>query len=463
MCFNLKIEVFLKYSILIVIGLTFQTSSAQKIWKTLAPQYQWNESYNASIARFPFDDIDQHTPFQNWALGNKWEKPFPDQTSQRFYMPSLLPYLNYNRVQGLEASVVAYYKLNDQTSLKGLVNYGFTDGVFRPQFELRHRTNKQNTFNVQVGNDLIQFNRSPAIVARANTINNLLYDQNFAHLYASDYIAVSHYYQSKKKTALKVKNKLSYNRNWSVQNNSQRYLFGSDFKGSFQSNKISPLGIPLGAFTQIEQLSHELILQLAGNNNQKTYFNHFGFYLNATIPIQDAKIHQTNDQGQGVINESFKSYLQWSFQHKQLIEINPLGPFKSFVQWGGFVKNSSLPYTALKHFNGNETAVMRGSYLEVFALLPYYDLSTDGLYFQSHFEQNFKGNLIDQIPLLNTLKLHSIVSFKSLITKNRSPYHEIGIGFGNIGLKAAKIFRIDFFKSLFNGRVNSGIRVGLVY
>ena len=161
--------------------------------------------------------------------------------------------------------------------------------------------------------------------------------------------------------------------------------------------------------------------------------------------------------------EIYKPYVNWSFQHKQMIETTALGSFKSFVQVGGFIRSSELPFTDLKHFNGNETSVMRGSYLEVFGLLPYYEFSTNGHYLQGHFEQNFKGFLWQKLPFLKKLNLHTIVSFKTLYTQGRNPYQEFAIGLGNIGIGRTKILRVDFFKSLHKHEMNAAVRVGLVY
>jgi len=106
---------------------------------------------------------------------------------------------------------------------------------------------------------------------------------------------------------------------------------------------------------------------------------------------------------------------------------------------------------------------MRGAYLEVFGLLPYYEFSTNGKYLQGHLEHNFKGFLWQKLPLIKVLNLHTIVSLKTLYTQGRNPYKELAIGLGNIGIGKTKILRVDFFKSLRKQEVNTAIRFGLVY
>jgi hypothetical protein len=68
---------------------------------------------------------------------------------------------------------------------------------------------------------------------------------------------------------------------------------------------------------------------------------------------------------------------------------------------GTFLKTKEIPFVDFKHFNGNETLVVRGPYLEVFHLLPYYMLSTDSSFATLHLEHNFQGQLIKYIPILS--------------------------------------------------------------
>jgi hypothetical protein len=342
------------------------------------------------------------------------------------------------------------------------LNYGFYDRVFRPTLVLRKDFNPQHTLTLKAGNELRQFNQSPAIVPRANSINNLFFLNNYAKLYASRFFALSHYYSEKKQFNFKLKNNLSLVENSAAYNSPNTYLFHPNRPQEKEINTISPSGISYGGFNSISQIEHELVVQFGRENTSNTYFSHLGIAIKSSVPLNNPQLLHINDSATN-IRKIYKPYTHWSLQHKQLIVFGDLGQFKSFVQLGGFIKNSALPFTDLKHFNGNETSVMRGAYLEVFGLLPYYKFSTNGNYLQGHLEHNFKGGLWQKIPLLKILDFHTIVSFKTLYTQGRNPYQELAIGLGNIGVGKTRILRVDLFKSLHKQEVNTAIRVGLVY
>lgn len=435
----------------------------QKIAKTLAPQYQWEYSYSAALPSTPFDSLGPRTPFQNWALGYAWEKPFPDRSNKKFYLSPIFPQINFNRVQGFEASLIANFKINPHAFLKATLNYGFYDRVFRPTLALRKDFNPQHTLTLQAGNELRQFNQSPAIVPRANSINNLFFLNNYAKLYDSRFFVLSHFYSGKKQFNFKLKNNLSLVENSAAYNSPNTYLFHPNRPLEKEMNQISPSGISYGGFNSISQIEHELVVQFGRENTSNTYFSHLSIAIKSSVPLNNPELLHINESSANNIRKIYKPYTHWSLQHKQLIVFSDLGQFKSFVQLGGFIKNSALPFTDLKHFNGNETSVMRGAYLEVFGLLPYYEFSTNGNYLQGHLEHNFKGGVWQKIPLLKTLDFHTIVSFKTLYTQGRNPYQELAIGLGNIGVGKTKILRVDFFKSLHKQEVNTAIRIGLVY
>ncbi len=435
----------------------------QKLAKTLAPQYQWEYSYSAALSSSPFDSLRPRTPFQNWALGYAWEKPFPDRSNKKFYLSPILPQINLNRVQGFETSIIANFKINPHTFLKATLNYGFSDRIFRPTLALRKDFNPQHTLTLKAGNELRQFNKSPAIVPRANSINNLFFRNNYAKLYAKNFLSLTHYFKGKKTHDFKLKNNFSLTENSAVYNSENTYLFKSNEIVEKEINDISPNGISFGGFNSISQIEHELVVQFGRENTSKTYFSHLGIAIKNNVPLNNPELLYINESSVNDIRKIYKPYTYWSLQHKQLIVFSDLGHFKSFVQLGGFIKNSALPFTDLKHFNGNETSVMRGAYLEVFGLLPYYEFSTNGKYLQGHLEHNFKGGLWQKIPLIKVLDFHTIVSFKTLYTQGRNPYQELAIGLGNIGIGKTKILRVDFFKSLHKQEVNTAIRVGLVY
>ena len=117
-----------------------------------------------------------------------------------------------------------------------------------------------------------------------------------------------------------------------------------------------------------------------------------------------------------------------------------------------------------KHFNGNQTHIGTDeSYLNVFNLLPYYSHSTNDAYFEAHIEHNFKGYVMNKIPLLDRLQWNLVVGYHNISTPDYKPYHEFTAGFDNVGFGKFRLLRIDYVRSYQGGFQSDGIIFGLKF
>jgi len=131
---------------------------------------------------------------------------------------------------------------------------------------------------------------------------------------------------------------------------------------------------------------------------------------------------------------------------------------------GKFIDADNIAVVDYKHFNGNRTHIGQSErYLNNFNLLPYYTASTNDSYFESHFEYDDNGYVINKIPLLNLLKARLVVGGANLAIPERKPYNEFSIGLDDLGFGKFKIFRVDYVRSYRSGFLEDGGVFGLKF
>ncbi len=126
------------------------------------------------------------------------------------------------------------------------------------------------------------------------------------------------------------------------------------------------------------------------------------------------------------------------------IDLGRWGESALLWQGGTLLSDDYVSLAQLFHFDGNEIWFMpSGSYLHRFFALPYYDWSTRGPWVSLAAEHNFRGALLDRLPLLRKLHLETIVSMRYLHTAELPAYWEWGVGLGNLGFGLFRLFRVD--------------------
>lgn len=369
--------------------------------------------------------------------------------------------LSYNTVQGWNLdSGFSYTKFDEETgkytSLKSTFNYGFAEDRLRVNGSYYHRFNLQNYANISIsgGSSINQFNAAEPISKIVNSVSTLFFTNNFMKLYNKEYIEAM--YGQETINGLYVSGKIGYDNRRPLFNNTDYKLIKSDDMYS-SNDPLQPNNFASTPFT-----AHHLYKASIGARIR------FG---QKYISRPDRKITVSNDD-YPTINLNYQKAFAASNNYynydliQTVIEYNKTlgnkGDFGLRIKAGKFFNADNISFIDYKHFNGNQTHVnLDGNYLNSFGLLPYYSNSTNDAYLEMHVEHNFKGYVMNKIPLLNKLQWNLIGGFHQINVPNVKPYQEFSAGFDNIGFGKLRIFRISYVRAYQNGYQGDGFVFGI--
>lgn len=171
------------------------------------------------------------------------------------------------------------------------------------------------------------------------------------------------------------------------------------------------------------------------------------------------------------------NYSKLLFSYNQPLKLGKYGILDNTFEAGKIFGDAQL--SVLSPIPANQTYNLVPN---TFSLLNYYDFIADE-FLIGHFEHHFNGFLLNRVPMINKLKLRSLLTFRGVIGSidqnniaiNRSSiiydaptqmYYEYGMGVENIGFGNLRIFRIDcIWRSEFNNPNTTapkfGIRLGM--
>ena len=147
----------------------------------------------------------------------------------------------------------------------------------------------------------------------------------------------------------------------------------------------------------------------------------------------------------------------------QGLNVADKGRFDYNIKAGKFFNGDDIAFVDYQHFNGNQTQIGSGSYLNVFNNLPYYAASTNDSYLEMHAEHDFNGFLLGKVPLLKKLNFNLVIGAHALATPNNRPYQEYTVGLDNIGWGKFRFLRIDYLRSYQSGFQSDAILFGLKF
>ena len=368
--------------------------------------------------------------------------------------------LSFNTVQGWNLdSGFSFRKWDEKTGkftyISSTFNYGLAEDRLRVNGRYYHRFNNINNAAISVagGSAVSQFNSNEPISPFINSISTLFFKNNFMKLYNKEFAEIN--YGQELVNGIFINGKLSYENRHALFNNTDYAIVKSD--DIYTSND------PLQPFNDTSGFEKHSLFK--ANISTRIRFGQ------KYISRPDGKINIQNDKypvlsfayekGFGGTNTNYNyDFIAGRVDYNQTL--GNKGEFSANIRGGKFFNAENISFIDYKHFNGNQTHVnFRGNYLNAFNLLPYYTNSTKDAYLETHLEHNFKGYIMNKIPLLNKLQWNLVGGFHQINVPHTKPYQEFSIGFDNIGFGKFRFLRIDYVRAYQNGYQGDGVMFGL--
>ena len=379
--------------------------------------------------------------YEKWSLGFK----------------GLIDDFSFNTVQGFHTTLgVNYFKrLNDKGkwwNIGANVNYGFSEEKARPTFYFSRGWNNisRPVFYISGGVTTAQFNGRGPIKNFDNMVRSLFRRENYLKLYEKEFARVG--YSEEITNGIYFSTSLEYanrkplfntsNYSFAAQSKNLPYtsnnpLDENDFTNpAFQEHSIASLNVGARFVFGQKYLSYPDSKFAIGNDKYPTvrvnYRKNFGASntgLNSDLFI-------------ATITQSLKT--------------GNYGDFEYFIRAGAFLEKKDIAFMDNLQANGNQLLLVSSNRLSSFGLLEYYRFYTNDKYAELHMQKNFKGAILNKIPLINKLNFHLVGGVKSLFMANNKPYSEFAIGLDNLGFGKWRFLRVEYIKSFHDGIQNDG-------
>lgn len=370
---------------------------------------------------------------------------------------------SFNTVQGYNLdSGFSFRKWNEETgkftSISSTFNYGFAEDRLRVNGRFYHRFNNRNNAYISLtgGSAISQFNPNEPISNIVNSVATLFFKNNYMKLYNKEFAEIN--YGREVTNGVFASGKFVYENRHALFNNTNHTLIKNDDL-YFSNDPLQPYN-----YTSVPFEQHHIMKASIGTRIR------FG---QKYISRPDGKINIQNDDYPVLSFYYEKAFgASNSDYHYDLISatvdynktIGNKGDFGLRFKAGKFFNAEHISFVDYKHFNGNQTHVnLLNNSLNAFNLLPYYSHSTNDAYLETHIEHNFKGYIMNKIPLLNKLQWNLIGGFHQLNIPNMKPYQEFTVGFDNIGWGKFRFLRVDYVRSYQNGFQGDGVMFGLKF
>lgn len=411
------------------------------------------------------DSIDQKTnkfrlsdPITGYSYSNTYKK-------WRLSYKGVMRGINFNTLQGWNFnSGLSFNKWFDENRAKTLsanldANYGFADDKLRFSGRIVKRFNriKRNTISLSGGNKVQQFNTSEPISPLINTISSLYFERNFLKAYDLTFARAA--YSQELFNGLTVFGNLSYEERNPLFNQSDQVSIRNKGVSYTSNNPLAPDDFINAAIDSHQIWKSSMGLGIRFGQKYMTYPDGKFAISNDKYP----SINLFHIKGFAASNSDY-NFDQIHARVQQSINLSNKGRMSYNLRAGTFINGDAISFADYQHFNGNQTRVGTSSrYTNVFNLLPYYALSTNGSYFEGHLEHDFRGFMLGKIPLINKLNFNLVAGAHFLSTENNKPYSELSLGIDNLGFGKFRFLRLDYVHSFFNGNDKGAFVFGLTF
>jgi hypothetical protein len=385
--------------------------------------------------------------FKNWSAG----------------INSPIEAISFNTVQGWNANLGTYYtkSFNDNErylSIGGNLNYGFSDDRLRGTLYAQYKFNNKSKpyLTLAGGVTTQQFNSSEPISKLINTSFSLFSEQNFMKIHENSYVQAS--YSNEFFNGFRLNTSLSYQRRQALFNTTDQAWYPKDDRAYTSNNPLDESAFGIAPFATHNIMKFAVDARI---NFAQDYLS----YPDGKYNVSSGK-HPTLRVG---YEKGFSSTVddynfdQVKIRISQGLNIADKGRFDYNIKAGKFFNGDDIAFVDYQHFNGNQTQIGQGSYLDVFNNLPYYSASTNDSYLEIHAEHDFNGFLLGKVPLLKKLNFNLVLGAHTLATPDNTPYQEYTIGLDNIGWGKFRFLRLDYVRSYQSGFQSDAILFGLKF
>ena len=374
---------------------------------------------------------------------------------------SPLTTISYNTVQGRNTTTtINYFKSLNKTGkwiqAGANLNYSMSEKKIRPVFYFTKKWNsiQRPRMFISVGQKINQFNERNPISKFYNTIYSLFLKENYLKIYEKSFSKIS--YSQEILNGLYISGSLEYASRKPLFNTSNFVVFGRDIP--FQSNNPTDPTNFAAPFNAHNIASLNIGTSVVFDQKYVSYPNRKINFDNSRYPSLGIKYRKNFGSN---VSEYNSDVLISNI--RQNISMGNLGEFNYNIRSGIFFEKKDIAFMDYLHANGNQLKLAPSNRNSSFGLLNYYKFSTNDKYAELHLEHNFKGRLLRNIPLLNTLNFHVVANAKGLFSGGRKPYSEFSLGLDNIGIGKWRFLRIDYVKSNFNGKKGDGFLFGISF
>jgi len=397
----------------------------------------------------------------NLAFGYSYANSYK---KQRFSISSPLFGTHFNTVQGWNTNVTISYRKEQQENsgkfwrLKSQLNYGFSEDKLRYTAEFQQKFNNfsKPVLSISGGIESAEINDTNPISTRMNDITSLFFERNYLKLYQRKFGKIA--WQQEVFNGLEIQTDLSFQDRSALLNTTDQYWVNNNDVQYTSNNPLQPDNFDSKPF-----LDHHIFkFNLAGKIN---FDQNYMSYPDGKFNISSNKyptLYLGYEKGFAADISNY-NYDQFKFWILQDLEIGNKGSFGYSIKGGTFINAEDIAFVDYRHFDGNQTRIGNGSYLNKYNLLPYYQLSTNNNYLEAHAEHNFKGYILGKLPLLNKLNYNLVIGAHLLATKDNNPYTEYSVGLNNLGFGKYRFLRLDYVVSNFNGQQEGAFIFGLKF
>ncbi|SDH73399.1 DUF5686 family protein [Myroides phaeus] len=359
----------------------------------------------------------------------------------------LLSTFAFNAVQGFNVTTgLDYVKDYDdfqQIQMGTIVNYGVSENKYRVSGYASHIFNQKNYNKVTLsgGSSILQFNQDDPIKTPINSFASAWFGKNYAKYFQKSFLKLQ--YEQYAFNGLKLTTSLEYSSRKALSNHINTPPFVPHLTFS-SNNPLDPNDTENHPFEDNKIFKLNIGFNLVFDQKIISYPNRKQYIPTSKYPILFLNLEKALNS-----TTSDYNYTYVSLSTKYNDNIGNIGNLYIGLSAGKYLEQNNIAFTDYKHFNGNNTFIGSSAvYNKHFNLLPYYEYSTNKSYIELHLEHDFRGFIINKIPILNKTRYSLVAGYHMLHVPDKDVYGEFSIGLNNVGFGKFRPFRIDYFRAV---------------